>query len=171
MRLGLKLVRDQPVKQGRVLQPAPIIALKEIAQDNPTRRLIGLDADKHRAPIRGPHRGLSQHTPSRIGLLVPRVLHRIPDLHLTHVIGVYREGHELFERHAILGIDIEQGRGHGRKFQPLLHDLGRHEEGRRDRLLALTLITQSNKGAELVERVQGNALYVLSQGVILGQNI
>ena len=171
LRLSLQFVRDQTVKQGRVLQPAAIIALEEIAQDNATRCLIGINTDKHCAPIRGPHRGLSQHAPDRIGLLVPGVLHCIPDLRLAHVIGVHREGHQLFQRHAILRIDVQKGRGHGGELQPLLHDLRSHEEGRRDGLFTLTLVAQGNKGAELIERMQGDALHVLSQGVVLGQNI
>ena len=87
------------------------------------------------------------------------------------MVGVHGEGHELFQRHAILGIDVEEGRGHGGEFQALLHDLGRDEEGCSDRFLALTLLTQGLKGAELVERVQSDALHVLRQRVILGEDI
>ncbi len=84
----------------------------------------------------------------------------IPDLNLTRVIGVHREGHELLQRHAILGVDFKQGRGDGSEFQALLHDLRRHEEGRSNLCIALTLIPQGHKRAELIERVQGDALHV-----------
>ena len=156
------------------LLPAPVhavIALEEIAHRDTASRLIGIDTDKDRATIRRPDRGLGQNAPDGVGLLVPGVLHRIPDLFLTREIRVHREGHELFQRHAILGIDLEQGRGHRGEFQPLLHDLRCHEEGCRDRLLTLALLLQCNKGAELIEWMQGDALHVLSQGVVLGQNI
>jgi hypothetical protein len=34
----LKLFGDQPVEQGRVLEPAAVITLEEIAQDDTARR-------------------------------------------------------------------------------------------------------------------------------------
>jgi len=87
------------------------------------------------------------------------------------VIGVHGEGHELLQRHAILGIDLKQGRGDGGKFQALLHDLRRHEEGGSNLCVALALVAEGHKRAELVERVQGDALHVLGQGIVLGQDV
>jgi hypothetical protein len=58
------------------------------------------------------------------------------------MIRVHRERHQLLQRHGILGIDLEQGRGHGSEFQALLHDLRRYEEGRRDRFLALDVTAE-----------------------------
>ncbi len=147
---SLKLLGHQPIEKGRVLEPTTIIALEEIAQHNTARGLIGIDTDEDGATIRGPNRALGQHAPDGIGLLVPGVLDRLPDLELTRMIRVHREGHQLFQRHAILGIDLEQGRGHGCKFQALLDDLRRDEERRRDRFLALTFLTQSLKRTELI---------------------
>lgn len=86
------------------------------------------------------------------------------------MVRVHREGHQLFERHAILGIDLEQGRGHGGEFQALLHDLRRDKEGCGDCFLSLTLLAQGYESAELVERVQSDSLHVLRQRVVLGQN-
>ena len=74
----------------------------------------------------------------------------IPDLNLTRVIGVHGEGHELLQRHAILGIDLKQGRGDGSEFQALFHDLRRDEEGSRNFLIALALFAQRHNGTELV---------------------
>jgi hypothetical protein len=169
--LSLKLIGDQPVEEGRVLEPAAVITLEEIAQDDTARRLIGIDTHEDRATIRGPDRGLGQHPPDGVGLLVPRVLHCVPDLHLTLVVGVQRESHQLLQRHAILGIDLKQGRGHGSEFQALLDDLWRDVEGSRDRLLALTLFAQGCERTELIERMQGNALHVFRQRVVLGQDL
>ena len=87
------------------------------------------------------------------------------------MVRVHREGHQLFQRHAVLGIDLEQGRGHGGELQALLDDLRRDEEGRRDRFLALTFFAQGLECAELVERVQSDALHVLRQRVVLGEDL
>ena len=46
----------------------------------------------------------------------------LPDLLLARVIGRDRERHELLERHAVLGIDVEQLRRHRRQAQALLDD-------------------------------------------------
>ncbi len=94
----------------------------------------------------------------------------IPDLNLTRMIWVHGEGHELLQRHAILGIDLKQGRGDGSKFEALLHDLRRHEEGGRNLCIALTLVAQRHKRAELVERVQGDPLHVFRKGIVLGED-
>ncbi len=98
-------------------------------------------------------------------------MNHIPNLNLTRVIGVHGEGHELLQRHAILGIDLKQGRGDGGEFQALLHDLRRYEEGRSDLCIALTLVAQGHKRAELVERVQGDALHVFRKGIVLGEDV
>lgn len=86
------------------------------------------------------------------------------------VIRVHREDDQLFERHVIFGIDLEQGRGHGGELQALLDDLWRHEKGRADCLFALTLLTQCHESTKLVERTQGGARHILRQRVILSTN-
>ena len=80
--------------------------------------------------------------------------------------GVF--GIQTDQRGQYLGIDLEQGRGHGGELQALLHDLRRDEEGRRNRFLALTLFTQGLKRAELVERMQRDAHDVFGEGILLG---
>ena len=109
--LSLKLLGNQPVEEGRLLEPAAVIALKEIAQDDTVRRLIGIDTHEDRATIRGPDRGLGQHPPDGVGLLVSGVLHCVTVLLLTPVAGFDLELLQLFKRHGVLGIDLEQGRG------------------------------------------------------------
>jgi hypothetical protein len=49
--LNLDFLRHQPIERGRVLQPATIIALKEIMQHRATRGFIGINTDKDRAPV------------------------------------------------------------------------------------------------------------------------
>ena len=79
------------------------------------------------------------------------------------MIGRHRERHELVERHAVFGIDVEQLLRHGGEAQPLLHDVHADEEGGGDLLLGLALLAQGLEGAELVERMQRRALDVLGQ--------
>ena len=87
--------------------------------------------------IRGLIRGLREHGPDGGGLFVPEIHHRIPDLHLTTMVGTSGEGHERFERHAIHNRYLEEGRDQGGDLQALLDDLRRHDEGCRNRFLAL----------------------------------
>ena len=95
----------------------------------------------------------------------------VPDLLLPGMVVGHRERHQLLQRHAVLGIDIEQLFRDGRELQPLL-DAGRaDEEPRRDLLLAQPLGAQRLEGAELVERMQRLALAVLGERVLLGQPI
>jgi len=95
----------------------------------------------------------------------------IPDLNLTRVIWVHSAGHELLQRHAIPSIDVKQGRGDGGKFEALLHDLRRDEESGSNLCSDLTLVPQGHKRAELVQRVEGDALHVFSKGIVLGKDV
>jgi hypothetical protein len=51
------------------------------------------------------------------------VLDRVPDLFLARVISRDGEGHELVQRHAVLGIDVEQHWRDGGEPQALLDDV------------------------------------------------
>jgi hypothetical protein len=73
------------------------------------------------------------------------------------------KGHELLERHAVVGEDVEQFFGYRRQAQPLLDDIHAHKEGGRDILVGHALVAQRLEGPELVERVQGDALHILGQ--------
>jgi hypothetical protein len=57
----------------------------------------------------------------------------------------------LLQRHAIVGIDLEQLRGDSGEPQPLLYYLRGDEEDGRDILLGLPLLAQGLEGTELVE--------------------
>lgn len=92
--------------------------------------------DKIGTTFRGAHRGFCQHATDLIGLLVPRRADRLPDLNLAPMIWIDREGHHLLQRHLVLGIESEKGRGHGC-----------------DVFVALTLLAQRQEGAELASRM------------------
>ena len=99
----------------------------------------------------------------RVGLAEP-----LEHLLLTLVVAVDGEGHELVERDAVLGIDVEQLRRDRRQAQALLHDGNRHEKGGGDFLLGLALFAQGQERPELVERVKRRALDVFGEAVLLG---
>jgi hypothetical protein len=67
---GLELLGDEPVEQRRILKPAAIVLVEQIAGDGAARRLIGLDADVLR-PLVGCRDGAFGEKPADgIGLLV-----------------------------------------------------------------------------------------------------
>lgn len=84
------------------------------------------------------------------------------------MVGADGEGHQLVERHAVLGVDVEEAWRDGGEAQPLPNHADRHEEGRSDLLLRAAAFAKCLEGAELVERVQRGALHVLGQAVLLG---
>ena len=169
--LGLQLLGHQAVEQADRLQPAAIVILREeVARDDTSGRFIRVDADEDRTPVAGPDRALRQHAADQVGLLRPGFLDRVPDLFLTGVVGRHRERHELLQRHAILGINGEEIFRDGRKPQALLDDVDRNEERRGDILVRLPFLAQCLEGAELIERMKRDALDVLGQGVVLGEN-
>lgn len=165
-----KLFADQTIEQGRVFQPAAVIALEEVMQHSATHRLIGLDANKDGTTVRGSHRGFRQHAPDLIGLLFPGRPDRLPDLNLALVIRIDREGHQLLQRHVVLGIELEQGSGHESEFQALLDHLRCDEKRGCDLFNALTLHSRCHEGAELIERMQGGALHVVSERVVFSED-
>ena len=87
------------------------------------------------------------------------------------MVGGDGEGHELLQGHAVLGIDPEQLLGDGGQPQPLLDHGRRDEEAGGDLLLAGALVAQRLEGAELVERMQGGALDVLGERILLGRDL
>ncbi len=171
LRVTVELFRDQPVQQARVLQPAAVIRIEEVAQDDPARELIGLNADELRPLVGRPHRPFRQHPADLVGLLGIGTLQGFPHLLLTRVVGIDGERHELIEAHAVLGIDFEQCRRYCGETQPLAHHRDRDEERRRDLLLGLALLAQRKERTELVERMQRRALDVLGEAVFLGEAV
>jgi hypothetical protein len=80
------------------------------------------------------------------------------------------EGHQLLQRHAILGIDVEELFGDRGNPQPLLHYGRWDEEAGSDLLVAGALVAQRLEGAELVEGMQGSALDVFGQRILFRRN-
>jgi hypothetical protein len=75
------------------------------------------------------------------------------------------ERHQLFERHLVGGVEVEHLRRDGGELQPLRHDRGADKEAGGDLLLAEALLAQGLDGAELVERVQRDAVDVLGERI------
>ena len=168
-RFGLELLDDQAVEQGRVLEPAAIVMLEQVAQHDATGRFIGVDADEPRALVGGADRAFGKLAADVIRLLVVGASERFPNLLLARMVVGDRERHQLLQRHAVLGIDVEELVGHGRELQPLLDDGRVHEEPGGDLLFAQPLLAQGLEGAKLVERVQGDALHVLGQRILFAE--
>ena len=168
--LGLKLLDHQPIEQRRVLQPAAIVMLEQVAHDRRRRRPHRFDADELRAPVGGPDRAFGELAADEVGFLVVGARQRLPDLLLARMVVGDRERHQLLQRHAVLGIDVEELRGDGGELQALLHDGRGDEEARGDLLLAQALVAQGLEGAELVERMQGDALDILGQRILFRRN-
>ena len=87
------------------------------------------------------------------------------------MVGRDGERHQLLQRHAVLGVDVEQGRRDRRQAQALLHDVHADEECRGDVLLGAPLLAQGLEGAELVERMQRCTLDVLGQRIVLAEDV
>ena len=102
------------------------------------------------------------------GLLVVGVLQGFPSLLLPLMVGIDSETHELVERHAVLGIDVEQLRRDAGEPQPLAYDIDRDEKGGSDLLFGLALLAQGHERAELIERMERRALDVLGERIFLG---
>ena len=87
------------------------------------------------------------------------------------MIAVDGERHQLVERQAVLGVDVEQLGAYRRQSQPLPDHRHRHELAGGDLLLGLALLAERQEGPELVERVQRRALDVLGERVLLGEAV
>ena len=138
-RLDRAAVQPRAVEQPDILQPAAIVALKQVAHDYAAGVRVGVDADELGAFVGGADGAFGQYAPNgvrflRVGLAEP-LEHQL----LTFVVAVDGEGHELVEGEPVFGIDIEQLGRDRRQAQALLHDGDRHEKSGGDFLLGLTL--------------------------------
>lgn len=79
-----------------------------IAHDRPAGGLIGVNADELRTAIGDAHSALDQQPEDVIGLLVVGAGKALPDLFLARVIVRHREGHQLVERDAVIGVEVEK---------------------------------------------------------------
>jgi hypothetical protein len=143
--------------------------LEEIAHHDAAGGLIAGNTDEL-CPLVGRANGaFGELAPDVVRLLDMAARELLPNLLLAHMIVRHRECHELFQRHAILGVDVEEAFGNGSEFQSRLDDRRIHKEPSRDLLLAQPLLAQGLEGAKLVEGVQGNSLDVLGQRILLGE--
>ena len=144
LRFALELLGNETIEKADVLQPAAIVTLEQVAHDGAAGRGI-IVAGELRALVRGANRAFGQQTAKLVGLFIVGALNRAPDLLLALVVRAHGEAHELVERHAVLGIDVEQLRRHGSETQALLDDGDADEEGGGDLLLALAFFAQREK--------------------------
>ena len=95
------------------------------------------------------------------------MLQGVPNLLLPLGGGIDGEGHQLLQRHAVLGIDVEQIRRHRGEAQTLFHDRRRDKMARCDVFLAHAEVPQRLEGAELIERMQPDPLVIFGNRVVL----
>ena len=84
--------------------------MKQVAQDGAAGLVIRVDADELSPLVGGADGPFGQHPADGVGLLILGRLQPLENLFLARVIAGDGKGHELIERHAVVGIDIEQGR-------------------------------------------------------------
>ena len=167
---GAELRGGEAVEQRRVLQPPAIVGLEQVAQRCAAGRLIGFDPHELRAAIGSADGALGQHAADLIGLAAVGSLDGFPDLHLPRMVMRHREGHELVERDAVLGIDVEQRRGDRGEPQALTdHGRGDIEAGG-DILLAHAAPDQRLESLELIERMERLAVNILGEAVFLSRD-
>ncbi len=165
----LQLLHDQVIEQRRVLQPAAVVMLEQVAHHRPAGGHVGLQPDEQRPLVRRPHRPLGQQPADLVGLPAVGLRQRLPNLLLPRPVVGDGEGHQMFQRHLLVGVGVEQRRCDGGELQALAHHAGGDEEAGGDLLLAKPRLAQGLEGAELVERVQRLTLQVLGQRILLAQ--
>ena len=170
-RLLVEFLGNHHLKQADVLKPPAVVALKQVVEDGPASLLIGRDADELRPLVRCAHRAFGQHAPDGIRLLVVGLAQPLEHLLLALVIAVDGERHQLVERHAVLGVDVEQLGRDGSKAEALLDDGNRDELVCRDLLLGLALGAQCEECPELIERMERSPLDIFGEAVLLGETI
>jgi len=159
-RLGFRpqLAGDKTFEQSDIFKPTTAIFFEEIAQHVAAGRFIGRETDKPSALVGAPNRALGQKAPDLVWLVVTGLVDALPDLFLSSVLGGDGERHQLLERHAVVGVDVEQRWGDGREPEPLLHHVDGDEEDGRNILLGTALLAQRLKCPKLVEGMKRDAI-------------
>jgi hypothetical protein len=150
---GLELLDDQTIEQRRVLQPAAIVVFEQIACDNTACRFVGSNADEHCALVCSADCGFGELASDVVWFRVAASRQLLPDLLLTSMVVGHCERHQLFQHHAVCGIDVEEFRGDCCELQPLFHNSCAYEESGGDILFAQALLAQGLERTKLVERV------------------
>ena len=157
---GLQLLDGEALEEVRVFHMGAGTIVEEIAQENPTRRLICFDADK--APEGRVRRmgGLGQLTFDALRMDVVTALHRVPDRQLAVMVVGQREGHDAFEGQ-ITGTKLLDDFGCDTgEFEATAHQVDGDAEFQRNLVLAATLVDHLVESLELVCRVHRRALEV-----------
>jgi len=68
---GLQFFGDQLIEKACILQPATVVALEQVTQDDATRLFIGIQTNELCPLVGGANRAFGQHTADMIGLLRP----------------------------------------------------------------------------------------------------
>ena len=171
LRFRLELFDHQAVEQGRILEPTAIVMLEQVAHHDAAGRFVGIDADEPYPLVSDTDGSFGELAANVVRLLVVGARERFPDLLLPRMVVRHRERHQLLQGHTVLGVDVEELFGDGGKLQALLDDSGAHEEPGGDLLVGQPLLAQGLEGAKLVERVEGDALDVLGERILLGEAI
>ncbi len=164
---GRQLFGDERVQQGRVLQPAAAVLGEQVAQHRPARRLIGLEAHEHGAPVPGRNLGLGHGPADGVGGGVGSDLGQ----HLPLPVPVLAdaEGGQLVQGQRPLPVGGHQLRRRRPQPQPLAHDLGGDPEPRPDLLGAVALLLgEAFEGLELVGGMHGLAGDVFIEADLMG---
>ena len=93
----------------------PSSFFEQVADDDAARRLVGGDADEARPLVRGAHGALGKLAADEIGFLVVGAGQAFPHLLLPRLVVGDGEGHELLERHLVVGVEIEELRARRRR--------------------------------------------------------
>jgi hypothetical protein len=140
---------------------------EQVARHRATCRLKGADADEQRAFVGSAHCAFGELATDVVWFRVAATGELLPDLFLTGVVVGHRERHQLFQRHAVTGVEVEEFLGNCGKLQPLLDNGRAHKKPSRDVLFAQALLAQGLERPELVERMQGLALDVFGERILL----
>src|SRR6266478_10155189 len=102
--------------------------LEQIACHDTARCLIGINADEHCASVGSADRAFGELAADVVRFGAAATGQLLPDLLLTAMVVRHRERHQLFQRHAVAGVDIEEFWGDCRELQPLFHNSRTYEE-------------------------------------------
>ena len=138
--------------------------IEEVAQHNPARRLIGLDADKAPEGRVRRMRRLSELAFDALRMDVIAALHRVPDRQLAIMVVGQRKGHHAFEGQVARAELLDDfGRDTG-EFQSTAHQVHGDAELQRDFVLAAAFSDHLVESLELVRRVHRSTLEVFRCG-------
>ncbi len=136
---------------------------EQIARHDTACCLIGINADEQRAFVGGANCAFGELAADVVWFCVAAMEQLLPDLLLTGMVVGHCERHQLFQRHAVAGVDVEEFGGDCCELQPLFHNSRAHKEPSGDVLFAQTLLPQGLESTKLIKRMQGLTVDILSE--------